>query len=112
MINFVRFSEFSSKRQEARCNGPSSLKGTIEGAILLFCLFADSWLTILQVFLEGVKGALTADSLFQDGWYEKIPTKGFRAAARVYSGWGFSQTFYWNEVRILNQLMNGGISFC
>ncbi|KAG0559789.1 hypothetical protein KC19_10G129200 [Ceratodon purpureus] len=50
------------------------------------------------VFLEGVKAALTADNLYQDGWYEKIPTKGLRAAARVYAGWGFSQSFYWNEV--------------
>lgn len=54
-----------------------------------------------QVFLEGVKGALTADSLFQDGWYEKMPCKGLRAAARVYAGWGFSQAFYWHEVRII-----------
>lgn len=57
-----------------------------------FCTFS------LQVFLEGVKGALTADSLCQDGWYEKVPYKGLRAAARVYAGWGFSQSFYWNEV--------------
>ena len=63
------------------------------------------WLTTLQVFLEGIKAALTTDSSFQDGWYEKTPSKGLRAAARVYSGWGFSQTFYWNEVRILNQLI-------
>jgi hypothetical protein len=62
------------------------------------------WLTILQVLLEGVKGALTADSLLQDGWYEKVQSKGLRAAARVYSGWGFSQTFYWNEVRILESI--------
>lgn len=63
---------------------------------------------ILQVFLEGIKGALTADSLFQDGWYEKIPSKGLRAAARVFAGWGFSQAFYWNEVPILNQLRHVG----
>ncbi|KAH9530432.1 hypothetical protein CY35_20G000500 [Sphagnum magellanicum] len=50
------------------------------------------------VFLEGVKAALTADSSFQDGWYEKTPSKGLRAVARVYAGWGFSQAFYWNEV--------------
>jgi len=46
------------------------------------------------VFLEGVKAALTADAAFMDGWYEKPPNKGLRAMARVYAGWGFSQTFY------------------
>lgn len=51
-----------------------------------------------QVMLEGVKAALTADIGFQDGWYKEIPSKGLRAAARVYAGWGFSQAFYWNEV--------------
>lgn len=46
------------------------------------------------VFLEGVKAALTCDAAFLDGWYEKPPLKGLRAMARVYAGWGFSQTFY------------------
>ncbi len=46
------------------------------------------------VFLEGVKAALTADAAFQGGWYERQPTKGLRAMARVYAGWGFSQAFY------------------
>lgn len=46
------------------------------------------------VFLEGVKAALQADAAFQDGFYAEQPTKGLRAAARVYAGWGFSQTFY------------------
>jgi homoserine O-acetyltransferase len=46
------------------------------------------------VFLEGVKAALTADAAFADGWYEKQPDKGLRAAARVYAGWGLSQAFY------------------
>ncbi|BBN06418.1 homoserine O-acetyltransferase/O-succinyltransferase [Marchantia polymorpha subsp. ruderalis] len=50
------------------------------------------------VMLEGVKAALTADIGFQDGWYKEIPSKGLRAAARVYAGWGFSQAFYWNEL--------------
>jgi homoserine O-acetyltransferase len=61
---------------------------------------------LLQVFLEGVKAALTADSSFQDGWYEKTPSKGLRAVARVYAGWGFSQAFYWNEVKSLRSLSN------
>jgi homoserine O-acetyltransferase len=50
------------------------------------------------VFLEGVKGALTADAAFQEGWYDEKPNKGLRAAARVYAGWGFSQAFYWDQV--------------
>jgi homoserine O-acetyltransferase len=52
------------------------------------------------VFLEGVKAALTADAFFLDGWYEKPPTKGLRAMARVYAGWGFSQTFYRQKLDI------------
>ena len=51
-----------------------------------------------RVFLEGVKAALTADDAFQGGWYDRQPTKGLRAAARVYAGWGFSQAFYWQRV--------------
>ena len=50
------------------------------------------------VFLEGVKAALTADGAFQEGWYETPPTKGLRAMARVYAGWGFSQAFYWQRL--------------
>ena len=50
------------------------------------------------VFLEGVKAALTADAAFQEGWYDKPPTKGLRAMARVYAGWGFSQAFYWETL--------------
>ena len=49
------------------------------------------------VFLEGVKAALTADAAWQHGWYEQQPSKGLRAMARVYAGWGFSQAFYWNR---------------
>src|SRR3954449_5061079 len=49
------------------------------------------------VFLEGVKAALTADAAWNHGWYDTQPTRGLRAAARVYAGWGFSQTFYLEE---------------
>src|ERR671939_125080 len=49
------------------------------------------------VFLEGVKAALTADGAWNHGWYEAQPTRGLRAAARVYAGWGFSQAFYLQE---------------
>lgn len=51
-----------------------------------------------RVFLEGVKAALTADAAFMEGWYKEKPNKGLRAAARVYAGWGFSQTFYRQEL--------------
>lgn len=47
-----------------------------------------------QVFLEGLRAALTADAAFMGGDYEKPPLKGLRAMARVYAGWGFSQSFY------------------
>jgi homoserine O-acetyltransferase/O-succinyltransferase len=50
-----------------------------------------------KVFLEGVKGALTADATWNHGWYEEQPWRGLRAAARVYAGWGFSQAFYMGE---------------
>lgn len=50
-----------------------------------------------RVFLEGVQAALTADDAFRGGWYDAQPTKGLRAAARVYAGWGFSQAFYWQQ---------------
>ena len=51
-----------------------------------------------KVFLEGVKGALTADDAWKGGWYDGQPVKGLRAMARVYAGWGFSQAFYWDGV--------------
>ena len=51
-----------------------------------------------QVFLESVKAALTADAAFAEGWYTSPPTRGLRAAARVYAGWGFSQAFYWDRL--------------
>lgn len=50
------------------------------------------------VFLEGVKAALTADAAFAEGWYTSKPERGLRAMARVYAGWGFSQTFYREEL--------------
>jgi homoserine O-acetyltransferase/O-succinyltransferase len=51
-----------------------------------------------QVFLESVRAAITCDAAFREGWYTEQPTRGLRAAARVYAGWGFSQAFYWDEV--------------
>ncbi|MFF2073209.1 alpha/beta fold hydrolase [Kitasatospora sp. NPDC058162] len=51
-----------------------------------------------QVFLEGIRAALTADSAFADGDYPDPPRAGLRAFARVYAGWGLSQAFYWDRV--------------
>lgn len=66
------------------------------GALLAVCGSArtsrHNW-----VFLEGVKAALQADAAWRGGWYERQPTAGLRAAARVYAGWGFSQAFYRDE---------------
>jgi homoserine O-acetyltransferase len=50
------------------------------------------------VFLEGVRAALTADAAWDNGWYEAPPHRGLRAFARVYAGWGFSQSFYKREL--------------
>ena len=50
------------------------------------------------VFLEGPKNALLADSAFQNGEYKEQPMRGLRSFARVYAGWGFSQSFYRKEL--------------
>jgi homoserine O-acetyltransferase len=46
------------------------------------------------VFIEGVKAALQADSVFADGNYHSPPVTGLKAFGRVYAGWAFSQSFY------------------
>jgi homoserine O-acetyltransferase len=45
------------------------------------------------VFIEGLKAPLLLDPGFKDGFYDAPPTRGMRAAARVFAGWGFSQAF-------------------
>jgi homoserine O-acetyltransferase len=45
------------------------------------------------VFLEGVKAPLLLDPALNHGFYDAPPTRGMRAAARVFAGWGFSQAF-------------------
>ncbi|OOY04532.1 alpha/beta fold hydrolase [Thioclava sp. F28-4] len=50
------------------------------------------------VFLEGVKAALRADAAWENGRYTSKPEKGLRAVGRVYAGWGFSQSFYREEL--------------
>lgn len=46
------------------------------------------------VFLEGPQAALRADPAWNGGFYDTPPTVGLRAFARVFAGWGLSQTFY------------------
>ena len=62
-------------------------------AILPFCASARTS-PHNQVFLEGVKAALLADSAFAGGDYAAPPEAGLKAFARVYAGWAYSQTFY------------------
>ena len=62
-------------------------------AILPFCASARTS-PHNQVFLEGVKAALTADGAFARGDYTSPPEVGLRAFGRVYAGWAYSQTFY------------------
>lgn len=52
-----------------------------------------------KVFLESLEFAMKADAVWADGDYsaDALPIKGLRAFARVYSGWGYSQAFYWDE---------------
>ncbi len=63
------------------------------GAILPYCGSAKTS-AHNQVFLEGVKAALTADSEWNGGNYERQPVKGVKAFARVYAGWAYSQAFF------------------
>jgi homoserine O-acetyltransferase len=62
-------------------------------AILPFCASAKTAEHNI-VFLEGVKAALQADSVYADGNYSSPPVKGLKAFGRIYAGWAFSQTFY------------------
>ena len=62
-------------------------------AILPFCASARTS-PHNQVFLEGVKAALTADAAFAGGDYPAPPEAGLRAFGRVYAGWAYSQAFY------------------
>lgn len=62
-------------------------------AILPFCASARTSPHNF-VFLEGVKAALCADPVWNNGRYVAQPTEGLRAFGRVYAGWAFSQAFY------------------
>ena len=69
-------------------------------AILPFCASAKTSEHNI-VFLEGVKAALQADSVYADGNYNSPPIKGLKAFARIYAGWAFSQTFYREKMHCL-----------
>ncbi|WP_437222462.1 alpha/beta fold hydrolase [Planctomicrobium sp. SH661] len=47
-----------------------------------------------HVFLEGLKGALTADPAWNGAHFTSKPERGLRAFARIYAGWALSQAFY------------------
>ena len=64
-------------------------------AILPFCASARTSPHNF-VFLEGVKAALCADPVWNEGKYETQPVEGLKAFGRVYAGWAFSQAFYRN----------------
>ena len=62
-------------------------------AILPFCASAKTSEHNF-VFLEGVKAALCADPIWNNGDYSSPPTEGLKAFGRVYAGWAFSQSFF------------------
>ena len=62
-------------------------------AILPFCASSKTSEHNI-VFLEGIKAALQADAIYDDGNYQVPPEKGLKAFGRIYAGWAFSQTFY------------------
>lgn len=47
-----------------------------------------------KVFLEGVRGALTADPAWQGDHFNAHPLRGLQAMGRIYAGWALSQSFY------------------
>ena len=51
-----------------------------------------------HVFIEGFTGGLRADAAWNSGHYADPPSKGVRAMARVYAGWGLSQAWYREEL--------------
>ena len=62
-------------------------------AILPFCASAKTSEHNF-VFLEGVKAALCADPIWNNGNYTAPPIRGLKAFGRVYAGWAFSQSFF------------------
>ncbi|WP_158782993.1 alpha/beta fold hydrolase [Pantoea sp. BAV 3049] len=61
--------------------------------LLAICGSARCW-PLNYVFLEGVKAALQADPLWQNGQYTQPPLQGLAAFGRCYAGWAYSAQFY------------------
>ena len=61
--------------------------------LMSICATASCW-PHNQVFLHGIKAALTCDPAWQNGTYQSPPQAGLKAFARVYAGWAYSQAFY------------------
>ncbi len=51
-----------------------------------------------QVFLQGVRAALTGDPSWRGDHFAAHPAQGLRAMGRVYAGWAMSQAFYRDRV--------------
>lgn len=49
------------------------------------------------VFLESLRSALQADTVFAGGDYTKPPVAGLHAVGRIYAGWAYSQDWYREE---------------
>ena len=69
---------------------PERVKAVVASCCTARCS-PHNWL-----FLEGLKGALTADARFNGGDYLAPPIAGLKAFARVYAGWAYSQAFFRN----------------
>lgn len=65
--------------------------------VMSICATARCW-PHNQVFLEGVKAALTCDPAWHGGVYHHQPNAGLKAFARVYAGWAYSQAFFREEL--------------
>lgn len=65
--------------------------------VMSICATARCW-PHNQVFLEGVKAALTCDPAWHGGGYHHQPNAGLKAFARVYAGWAYSQAFFRDEL--------------
>lgn len=50
------------------------------------------------VRLEGFRSAIMADAAFDEGRYRQPPTRGLKAAARHWAGWGLSQEWFRREL--------------
>lgn len=47
-----------------------------------------------QLFLEGLRAALTTDAGWNGAYFKERPLRGLKAFARIYAGWAMSQAFY------------------